>query len=929
MSMRIILLLISTIIFLPQNIISQGGDPSLLRNGMLDGNQIRVSFSNDGAVSGITSGSKRGEWPKGSGQFYIGDMSFLVGVEFVNSIGDTVHSVIIPRGPRNGQSAEHSPISGAFWGFNPVPGYFDLTNNEIAMSNQPETWPAIWPDHPEYGSNVWNGLYGANNFVGDVEAFFKVDDTQDEEFNSNFLPDSSNPTLKGYGIRVFVRYIQIDHPLFRDVLFRVFDIKNEGNYPYEKVFWGNITGTISGGSGDSGDDLSAINNNKKMVYSYDSDGIGNIGQPVAYMGEGLIESPSGNSFGSYRFFNLTSSPAMNYDEILWNIFTPGKIDTLSPIPQDGDHLYGTKYFSLYPGETKRVVIFLGFDYDYYQLEQKFNFAKMLWYSNFQINDLLTNINFNNLNSHKTLSGTNNITWTSTIQGGTIDLYYSSDFGERWQDVATSLPNNGNYNWNTTNVPDCAFGKLRVIIFNDSGNPVGFNDSHTFTIDNQLNGEPFVKIDNIGYDTTITSEMFNLRLWLGDPEYQPLNLTFYYSRDNGLTYEEFYSVNMSPDTAQIYVPIQLGNLLNTTSAKIKITASDGNSTSSTTSEKFQKITGRTFVTPNYISHTHGNLQLPYQINVIDSSKLTGNEYLISFNDTSRIGEKYFSVKNLTTSQIIFSDEQFFPKIENREFDGLTFFADEISTSFDSTGSGWNQNVSNDFNYTFRSYFNDTYSINNGYAMPSDYKIVFYNTVVDTSIADTLYPIIPRNILTPTPVNFKIWNTKTNQPVNFSYKKTGTISTTQTIFIKEPVNNKLMRTWNVVVRYPGINVTPTLGDTLTLKTIKGFSIFDTLKVLSIPLNINDGEPILNNYALSQNYPNPFNPVTKISFAIPKKAKVNLTVYDILGRKIATLADGYKEPGRYEYTFDASSYASGVYLYRLITESFVVSRKMLLLK
>jgi len=81
--------------------------------------------------------------------------------------------------------------------------------------------------------------------------------------------------------------------------------------------------------------------------------------------------------------------------------------------------------------------------------------------------------------------------------------------------------------------------------------------------------------------------------------------------------------------------------------------------------------------------------------------------------------------------------------------------------------------------------------------------------------------------------------------------------------------------------------------------------------------------------QNYPNPFNPVTKISFAIPKKAKVNLSVYDILGRQIATLADDYKEPGRYEYRFDASSYASGVYVYRLTTDNFVVSKKMLYLK
>ncbi len=89
------------------------------------------------------------------------------------------------------------------------------------------------------------------------------------------------------------------------------------------------------------------------------------------------------------------------------------------------------------------------------------------------------------------------------------------------------------------------------------------------------------------------------------------------------------------------------------------------------------------------------------------------------------------------------------------------------------------------------------------------------------------------------------------------------------------------------------------------------------------------VIKEFALYQNYPNPFNPVTKITFAIPIKAKVNLAVYDILGRQIATLADDYKEPGRYEYTFDASSFASGVYVYRLTKDNFVVSKKMLYLK
>ena len=94
-------------------------------------------------------------------------------------------------------------------------------------------------------------------------------------------------------------------------------------------------------------------------------------------------------------------------------------------------------------------------------------------------------------------------------------------------------------------------------------------------------------------------------------------------------------------------------------------------------------------------------------------------------------------------------------------------------------------------------------------------------------------------------------------------------------------------------------------------------------------NKEEELPTEFALMQNYPNPFNPVTTINFALPKNSKVNLTVYDILGRKMAVLADDYKDPGSYEVVFNAKNYASGVYVYRLTTDNILLSKKMLYLK
>jgi hypothetical protein len=89
------------------------------------------------------------------------------------------------------------------------------------------------------------------------------------------------------------------------------------------------------------------------------------------------------------------------------------------------------------------------------------------------------------------------------------------------------------------------------------------------------------------------------------------------------------------------------------------------------------------------------------------------------------------------------------------------------------------------------------------------------------------------------------------------------------------------------------------------------------------------IPNNFSLSQNYPNPFNPNTIIGFQLPMLSNVKLIIYDVLGREIATLVNEQLKPGTYEITFDGADYPSGVYFYKLTTESFNQTKRMVLLK
>lgn len=85
----------------------------------------------------------------------------------------------------------------------------------------------------------------------------------------------------------------------------------------------------------------------------------------------------------------------------------------------------------------------------------------------------------------------------------------------------------------------------------------------------------------------------------------------------------------------------------------------------------------------------------------------------------------------------------------------------------------------------------------------------------------------------------------------------------------------------------------------------------------------------FLLSPAYPNPFNPITTIGFALPQAARVSLIVYDVSGRIVATLVNGWREAGNHEVTFDAGELPSGVYLAKLEAGNFSAVQKLVLLK
>ena len=136
-------------------------------------------------------------------------------------------------------------------------------------------------------------------------------------------------------------------------------------------------------------------------------------------------------------------------------------------------------------------------------------------------------------------------------------------------------------------------------------------------------------------------------------------------------------------------------------------------------------------------------------------------------------------------------------------------------------------------------------------------------------------------------------------------------------------------DTLIWYSGVNwkfVDPSEGDVIP-EWVPGNKIGGKL-VVKDPTDVEDEDGLVpETFSLEQNYPNPFNPTTTIQFNLPFETDYQLTIYNILGQVVDEYADHTE--GTIEIIWDASKYASGIYFYKLQTEAYTDTKKMMLLK
>ncbi|MCK9409391.1 MAG: T9SS type A sorting domain-containing protein [Bacteroidetes bacterium] len=923
--------------------LTQLSGPQYYRSAVMDGNTIRTVFGNWGVIAQPMDNGPRGAWMRSSNG-YIGDESFFVGVLLpvkdynTDGIPDTIHSVITCPVSRPATSADRGP-NGEAWTFMPHASTVNASSDKVPISKDNTSWPTSW-------GGLWNGLHGPGKYVGDLEAFYTVDDQNDVRFNfaqNNphgyvFHPDSNNPAVTGQGIQVDVRYVQLNSPMFKDVLFRIYDIQNLSTYRYEKVVFGYLMGTYVGVTGNymSGneydDDYTVLYKSKGVAITGD---FGNscarnplwVG-PVGKYGNAFI-GPKQNTIASFMNFAPSNDIPLGNDEQLWQRLTPGIYNSgpaiandITPLyGQDADYVMGTDYFSLDPGESTQIVSALVYGYTVQDILHKTMFARLVGNNNFDKFMFGTSISMKNFTEHVTVSLIQEIQWETIQSGGTVDIFFIKDGSDTPTTVGLNVPNTGSVQWYTPESPDCYFGKLRIFLKDSSGNPVDYTESRYFTINNSGNGHPSLMIPE-GYSpffngAVITEEQQSMVAFIGDPESDPLSLNVFCDYGAGFVHQFSQFVQTSVDS-QIFI-INLASLPNSNAMTLRFDLSDGTNTTSYTTGTFSKQNPRTMLSPSKATFIAKNTSYGLDAVIIDFPKLTNDSYIISFSDSDATA-RIFSVYN-TTKNIYTIHEGLLPlKGESPSFDGLALQSNDAGTNLKQ--AQWNrpalQNLFTSLTrYDFDSDNDGTLDVK-GFRHPCDYTVVFYNTIVDTVIdAWAQFGV------TQTPLNYKIFNSRNEQVKVLYDEPTGGV---HSIYLYENVGGTWRYTWSMA--FIGDSI-PMAGDTLSILMHKGLSVYDSLRIDQPSAIANTTLQLPGTFQLHQNFPNPFNPTTTIRYALPYSVHVKLTIHDILGREVAVLVNDRQSAGWNDVLWNANGMASGIYFYRLQAGSYSESKKLLMVK
>ena len=311
---------------------SYRGQESSIARGILDGNLIETNFRNQGELSRYND-LPWGVWPRGVGGRHIDGVGVMVAGQVPGERTDygeyypgvTTDTTLNPVILNYREAGLRLSPTGNIWGWLPLPGFHNPNridpitggrNPTPALSDDPTSWPAFWPDRLDNPDDpgwpgFWDGFFGKGVFNADLEGFYVIDDLSDREYNVNpetgapyspygvFMPIADDPTAGGLGLQTKVRIFQWANVLSEDLMFLLYRITNVGDYNHNRLYFAQAQDYGLGT--EEGDENAAFDPLEDVAYGWDQDGLctRTTGGQYAcgYTGFAFLESPTLQSDG--------------------------------------------------------------------------------------------------------------------------------------------------------------------------------------------------------------------------------------------------------------------------------------------------------------------------------------------------------------------------------------------------------------------------------------------------------------------------------------------------------------------------------------------------------------------------------------------------------------------------------------------------------
>jgi hypothetical protein len=535
------------------------------------------------------------------------------------------------------------------------------------------------------------------------------------------------------------------------------------------------------------------------------------------------------------------------------------------------------------------------------------------------------IQLTSLTTHETLSGTRAVTWAGGAATDSVELWFSGDAGENWTLLERAVPNIGSFSWNTGTVNDCAFGMLAAYLKNEQGYIYGVSMSSLITVNNALNGAPFVSIRDEEFTTgnVFAMDSLDLHLLMGDPESTSLGAAVLFSVDGGTTFSQSDAYTAMSDTVEQAHRVGIATLPNSDRGVLQVRVTDGSNVATAQTPSFVKRTPR--IPGPVVDHTTGSGGVSVTVHVVDAAALTGHRYRITIDDTAAAGKSYDVADVTAGAKVVQAARQLDGTSEGPVFDGMRLVvADVLEARLNPDSTRWSKGSATMHVNVFVAERLDGSTLVRGTPAPYDYRIALRDVVVDTSVAAFG--------LGATPMKCSVWNRTTNRKASVLFDDAdgnNAISSFDEIDILEPDSVGHPRlSWGMFFVVQAGDIPPQSGDEFSLGTVKPLTSADIFEFTAGFASVREQLTPMH-ATLDPCYPNPFNPSTVVRYSLPSASHVVIKVFDIAGREVATLVDGDRGAGIHLAVFEARSQASGVYFVRMQSRGFVSTQKMMFLR